>query len=207
MMNWQERLMTLQRKTQTYVFRMVLCTLVFACSVAIVTVCVWNGLLEDPGSSLPTTFSPRPSGPILFSHTKSISIDEFGEADLDVSFYGNESCDGFLPQDQEEAISLAVAGRMCFPPVVSMALQQMLDEPVNDRQDTMLHVACRTHDVVTICFLIDAGADISVTNRFGETPLDLVDKSERAYVEGITQSIGTQRLQAPECSDSETHRG
>ena len=207
-MNWHEYLLTLRRNADSKVFRIVACALVFFCSVAIIAVCVWEGsFFASKNGDHTATLSRKPRSRILYSHTLSMSIDENLDADLDESFCDEDSWSGFLPRNEDEAMSLAVAGRMCFPSAVSMALLQMLDDPVNDRLDTMLHVACQAGDLVTICFLIDAGADMTVTNRFGETPLDLVDRGKREYLEGITRIIEDRRPHSVDCSDSATHRG
>ncbi len=210
MMNWHEYLTTLRRTTDNKILRVAVCSLVLASSVAIVAVCIWDGFLSAPKNPNHSTIvSRKPTGPILASHSESISFDDSRESHVGVSFSHEDSRDVVLPLDQDELTSIAIAGRMCFPPAVSIALQQMIDEPVNDRRDTILHVACQAGDLVTICFLIDAGADLTVTNRFGETPLDLVDYTKREYFEGITRMIGDRRSQSPDCSDSaiQTHHG
>ena len=207
-MNWHRLVTTLRRKAGSNVFRVVLCALVLVSSVAIVAVCVWDGRIWESGDiHRKTTISPKPTGPILFSRTQSISIDGHSETESGTSFSGEDSWKKFLPQDRDEAISIAFAKRMCFPPAVAIALRQMIDDPVNDRRDTMLHVACQAGDITMICFLIDAGADLNVTNRFGEKPLDLVDNTQRDYVEGMTRTIEGWRPRSPERSDSATHCG
>jgi hypothetical protein len=207
-MKWHENLMTLVRNADSKVFRVVFCSLVLACSVALVAACIWvRPLFLSKDVTHKTTLPPKPTSRILYSQTESISIHENGEVDLDALFCGDDSWHDFLSQDGNGAISRACVGRMFFPPAVSIALRQMIDDPVNDRLDTMLHVACQKGDLIATFFLIDAGADLNVTNRFGETPFDLVDYTKRDYVEGITRMIGNRRPQSSASSDSETHCG
>jgi len=207
-MKWDENLMTLVRKADSRVFRVVFCSLFLACSVALVAACIWGRpLFLSKDVTHNTTLPPKPTSRILYSKTESISIHENGTVDLDASFCGEDSLHGFLSQDRDGAISRAFVGRMFFPPAVSIALRQMIDDPVNDRLDTMLHVACQKGDLIATFFLIDAGADLNATNRFGETPFDLVDYTKRDYVEGITRMIVSRRPQSSTSSDSETHCG
>jgi hypothetical protein len=207
-MTFRRYLMALRCHADSVVFRIVACTLILCCSVAIIAVCVWDGaVIGSKRATLTTVPTPKPARLILRSQTKSHVLHEYSETELDAPYYGDGSSSSFLQQERDETKSIAFAVRMCIPPAVSIALQQTINEPVNDRLDTMLHVACQTRDIVTIIYLIDAGADVNVRNRLGETPLDLIDYTEREHVESITRIIGHRSSKTPGSAETATHCG
>ena len=197
-----------RRASGTATFRVVAVVLCLAVPLSVAAIRVWNS--EHTGDAMAESDQrsrSRPRRPVQFEPRQKNQLQASVSIDADAFVYGTDPVIEMLRQEDEETLSVVFVGQMFAPPAVAIAQRHMIDGAVNQHSDTLLHVACQSGNQLAVWLLIEAGASMTVRNRFEETPLDVAIRTDARNETFITAMIKQRLIPTPLMADPAAHQG
>jgi hypothetical protein len=91
---------------------------------------------------------------------------------------------------EHDARSLAVCPSLLIaPPIIQLAFPSVIDLPIDEHGNRMLHIASRSGNLFALWQLLELGADTSVRNRFGKTPADVAFRRNSLVQQNVITAL------------------